>query len=135
MTKYFYLVLYYLHQMAINNILKIIKLARVDKNYSQQDMATKLGVSVPTYSRFERGVTKTSYDFVQSVCKVLDINSKKLDESYNIVEEKIPEYGKIYSKDEIADGEIDTLIELFKKQQEINRQILERLFHLKRKGF
>lgn len=135
MTKYFYLVLYYLHQMAINNILKIIKLARVDKNYSQQDMATKLGVSVPTYSRFERGVTKTSYDFVQSVCKVLDINSKKLDESYNIVEEKIPEYGKISSKDEIADGEIDALIELFKKQQEINRQILERLFHLKRKGF
>lgn len=121
--------------MAINNILKIIKLARVDKNYSQQDMANKLGVSVPTYSRFERGVTKTSYDFVQSVCKVLDIDSQKLDESYNIVEEKIPEYGKISSKDEIADGEIDTLIELFKKQQEINRQILERLFHLKRKGF
>lgn len=134
MTKYFYLVFLLLYKMAINNILKKIKLARVDKNYSQQDMANKLGVSVPTYSRFERGVTKTSYDFLQSVCKVLDIDSKKLDESYNLVEELLPTYAKTTIENEISDREIDMLIELFKKQQEINRQILERLVHLKHKG-
>lgn len=121
--------------MSVNNILKKIKLARINKNYSQKDMAEKLMISIPTYSRFERGITKTSYDFLSKVCAILDIDINGFDKSINIVEELLPEYGKRITKSQyISQNEIETLINLFEKQQEINKLILEKLIQLKTKS-
>lgn len=121
--------------MSVDNILKKIKLARVNKNYSQKDMAEKLKISTPTYSRFERGITKTSYDFLSKVCIVLDMDINSLDKSINIVEEFLPQYERTINYDQaVSQNEIDTLISLFEKQQEINKLILEKLIHLKAKS-
>lgn len=121
--------------MSVNNILKKIKLARITKNYSQKQMAEKLNISTPTYSRFERGITKTNYDFLSIVCTILDVNINNADENINIVEEFLPVYGKIASYNEhVFQNDIDILINLFKKQQETNKQILEKLMQLKAKS-
>lgn len=127
--------------MSVNNILKKIKLARVNKNYSQKDMAEKLMISVPTYSRFERGITKTNYDFLTKVCNLLDININLLDTTIdmNLVEDFLPVYETKSSKidsttDSISQKEIETLIKLLEKQQEVNKLILEKLIHLKAKS-
>lgn len=127
--------------MSVDNILKKIKLARVNKNYSQKDMAEKLTISVPTYSRFERGITKTNYDFLTKVCNLLDININHLDTAINIdlVEDFLPVYETTSSKidgttNSISQKEIEALIKLLEKQQEINKLILEKLIQLKAKS-
>lgn len=122
--------------MSIKNILQKIKLVRISKNYSQKDMAEKLNVSTPTYSRFERGITKTSYDFLSKVCTVLDINVNNIDQSINIVEEFIPVYGENTIGNEANfQNEITILIDLLEKQQKTNKLILEKLKQLKAKSF
>ncbi|MCW8898152.1 MAG: helix-turn-helix domain-containing protein [Flavobacteriales bacterium] len=127
--------------MSVNNILKKIKLARVNKNYSQKDMAEKLTISVPTYSRFERGITKTNYDFLTKVCNLLGININHLNAAIDmdLVEDFLPVYETKSSKTPTTTGsisqkEIEVLIKLLEKQQEVNKLILEKLIHLKTKS-
>lgn len=127
--------------MSINNILKKIKLARVNKNYSQKDMAEKLMISIPTYSRFERGITKTNYNFLTKVCNLLGININLLDTAIDmdLVEDFLPVYETTSSKittttGSISQKEIEALIKLLEKQQEVNKLILEKLIHLKTKS-
>ncbi len=128
--------------MSVNNILKKIKLARINKNYSQKDMAEKLMISIPTYSRFERGITKTNYNFLTKVCNLLGININLLDTAIDmdLVEDFLPVYETTSSKmsttttGSISQKEIDALIKLLEKQQEVNKLILEKLIHLKAKS-
>ncbi|MBL1232769.1 MAG: helix-turn-helix domain-containing protein [Vicingaceae bacterium] len=127
--------------MSINNILKKIKLARINKNYSQKDMAEKLMISIPTYSRFERGITKTNYNFLTKVCNLLGININLLDTAIDmdLVEDFLPVYETTSSKittttGSISQKEIEALIKLLEKQQEVNKLILEKLIHLKAKS-
>lgn len=126
--------------MSVNNILKKIKLARINKNYSQKDMAEKLMISIPTYSRFERGITKTNYNFLTKVCNLLGININLLDSAIDmdLVEDFLPVYETTSSKTtttgSISQKEIDALIKLLEKQQEVNKLILEKLIHLKTKS-
>ncbi|HEY9081898.1 MAG TPA: helix-turn-helix domain-containing protein [Vicingaceae bacterium] len=127
--------------MSVNNILKKIKLARINKNYSQKDMAEKLMISIPTYSRFERGITKTNYNFLTKVCNLLGININLLDTAIDmdLVEDFLPVYETTSSKittttGSISQKEIEALIKLLEKQQEVNKLILEKLIHLKTKS-
>lgn len=127
--------------MSVNNILKKIKLARINKNYSQKDMAEKLMISIPTYSRFERGITKTNYNFLSKVCNLLGININLLDTAIDmdLVEDFLPVYETTSSKittttGSISQKEIEDLIKLLEKQQEANKLILEKLIHLKAKS-
>lgn len=127
--------------MSVDNILKKIKLARVNKNYSQKDMAEKLTISVPTYSRFERGITKTNYDFLTKVCNLLGININHLNTAIDmdLVEDFLPVYETTSSKidgttNSISQKEIEALIKLLEKQQDINKIILQKLIHLKAKS-
>ena len=127
--------------MSVDNILKKIKLARVNKNYSQKDMAEKLMISIPTYSRFERGITKTNYNFLTKVCNLLGININLLDTAIDmdLVEDFLPVYETTSSKitattSSISQKEIEALIKLLEKQQEVNKLILEKLIHLKTKS-
>jgi len=126
--------------MSVNNILKKIKLARINKNYSQKDMAEKLMISIPTYSRFERGITKTNYNFLTKVCNLLGININLLDTAIDmdLVEDFLPVYETTSSKttttSSISQKEIEVLIKLLEKQQQVNKLILEKLIHLKAKS-
>ena len=124
--------------MTTNNLLKKIKLSRISKDWTQEKMAKKLSVSIPTYSRFERGSTKIKYAFLQKVCAELDIDlgspnyEINNDKSLVILEENEAVYDKIKSektekKYSISNFDLKTLIDLLEKQQKINSVILKKL--------
>lgn len=123
--------------MTTNNLLKKIKLSRISKDWTQEEMAKKLSVSIPTYSRFERGSTKIKYAFLQKVCAELgiDLGSSNYeindDKSLAILEENEAVYGNqlaLKNKEfSISLNDLKTLIDLLEKQQEINSVILKKL--------
>lgn len=55
-----------------------IKYYRNLKGWSQEDMADKLGVSLPTYSRIERNINTMPYKRIVQVAKVLGITVAEL---------------------------------------------------------
>ena len=55
-----------------------IKAARVNKGYTQKEMADKLGISRAWYMQNEQGKVKPKEMFVLSLCKVLDIEKENL---------------------------------------------------------
>lgn len=122
-------------------LLKKIKLSRLSKDWTQENMAKKLNVSIPTYSRFERGVTKTNYAFLQKVCALLEINLESLNyefknDSLAVLEEDETTYGeneliKTKGNFSISSKNLNYLIGLLEKQQEINHEILKKIKALK----
>lgn len=124
--------------MTTNNLLKKIKLSRISKDWTQEVMAKKLNVSIPTYSRFERGATKIKYAFLQKVCSELRITLNTPDYEINddkslaILEENEAVYGnqsalKENKKFSVTLKDLKTLIDLLEKQQKINSVILKKL--------
>ena len=69
--------------MENTDLLKRVKTARLVKGINQEEIAKELNVSIPTYSRFERGITKTDFSILQKVCKYLEIDIYK---SFDFVE-------------------------------------------------
>ncbi len=60
------------------NIGKKIKLARTQANYTQEQLAEKLGLSTRYISQLERGLAFGSATTITSICKALNINSNFL---------------------------------------------------------
>ena len=58
----------------MNMFLKKIKDTRIDKDYEQKDVSTKLGVPRSTYSSWENGDNKINLLYFIKVCVVLDIS-------------------------------------------------------------
>ena len=120
--------------MRSQEILHKVKMTRLSQNWSQKRMATVLGVSVSTYSRFERGITKTNYTFLQKVCDFLKINLTQIEGSItniasNYVEEERVSYAE--KKITISTADIQKLIQLLEQQQNMNKHILSKLKYLK----
>lgn len=67
-----------------------IKESRINKNYTQKELADLLFVDVTTVSKWERGVSYPDITLVPDICKVLDISEHELIES-----SKDNEYRKI----------------------------------------
>ncbi|MEN8125714.1 MAG: helix-turn-helix transcriptional regulator, partial [Bacteroidota bacterium] len=55
-------------------ILKKIRIARLEKDYSQEYMADYLGVSQSAYSNLEKGKTKMNLKCLKKISKILDID-------------------------------------------------------------
>ena len=51
-----------------------IKQARIAKNYTQEDLAEQLDVSVAFLSRAERGTVKMNLTRMDQLCNILDID-------------------------------------------------------------
>ena len=107
-------------------LLKKIKTTRLIKELSQEQMAKRLQISTPTYSRFERGITKTNVELLQNVAQILELDffnqleSKKLsllNEDFAVYETKSTDIKK----------QLRSLIKLMEKQQEINFLIFEKI--------
>lgn len=117
-------------------LLKKIKHTRLIKELSQEDMAKNLHISIPTYSRFERGVTKTNVNLLKNVSKILEIDFFNpivgVNDSFKMVNESSTAYE---TKTEIIENKLKTLIKLFEKQLEINTFILSKLKDLKESKF
>lgn len=58
-----------------------IKEKRINKNYSQKDLAEILFVTESAISKWERGVTYPDITLITAICKALDISEKELIES------------------------------------------------------
>ncbi len=113
--------------MAVK-ILKKIKIARLSQGITQEDMAKKLNISIPTYSRFERGITKTAYHLILDVCQILAID-------FDLHDEYI--LGDIEAPNNKADGttnnvkiQLDKLIYIAEEQQKMNALLLKKLKYI-----
>lgn len=116
-------------------LLKKIKNTRLCKELSQKEMAKRLHVSTPTYSRFERGVTKTNVDLLKNVSQILELNffnpSAEGLNNLNIVNE---DYVLYESNTNVIQKQLEALILLVEHQQKTNKIILEKLKKLKSKN-
>ena len=57
---------------------KNLRLARLAKDFTQEQLANELGVEISQISRIERGVINTSITTLYSISKVLNVNISEL---------------------------------------------------------
>ena len=118
--------------MLNEQLLKKIKKERRIKELRQKDIAEKLNISIPTYSRFENGITKADYNFIKEVCSILDLDFYKLEnnpaDSFNEDSETYNITPPIVDKNYIEiSNQLKTLLALLEKQQQTNVVILKKL--------
>ena len=113
-------------------LLKKIKTARLVNELSQKDMAKRLHISTPTYSRFESGVTKTNVNLLKNVSQILELDffNSIENECINMANEDFAIYE---TKSEVIQKQLDELILLIENQQKTNKIILQKLRKLKSK--
>lgn len=58
----------------ILNILKSIRLARIERNHSQEFIATRLNLTKSYYAKIERGNAKLSLDVFFQLLDILELN-------------------------------------------------------------
>ena len=58
-----------------------IKEKRINKNYSQKELADLLYVTESAVSKWERGVSYPDITLISDICKVLEISEKELIQS------------------------------------------------------
>lgn len=106
------------------NILNKIRKVRLSKEVSQSEIAKQLNISTPTYSRFERGLTKTNLSLLSDVCSILELDNDLTHNPFdflNVVTETLELDKKdIYSQ-------LKELVDLLEKQQALNAMILEKI--------
>jgi transcriptional regulator with XRE-family HTH domain len=88
-------------------------------------MAEQLKISIPTYSRFERGLTKTNITLLSDVCKILELDESSINypTKYNNPYEKFNLDGtteEIYTQ-------LNELITLLENQQAANEILLNKI--------
>lgn len=60
------------------NFGKSLRLTRLAKGFTQEQLANELGVEISQISRIERGVINTSITNLYEITKVLDVNISEL---------------------------------------------------------
>ena len=77
-----------------------IKQKRIEKNYSQKDLADLLFVTESAVSKWERGVTYPDITLITDICRVLGVTEHELiesshDEEYRKMKKEADRYNKI----------------------------------------
>ena len=98
-----------------------IRLARLMKGLSQQNLADELGITVASYSNIERGVTEISVVRLYAISKILNISitsffEENIDKPINLIKEPTENF---YTKNEFNLNEI--IEELKHQKTEINK--------------
>ena len=62
----------------INAILNRIRLTRLEKNFSQEYLASKIGMSQSYYARIESGKNPLTINYLLKIAEILEISPKKL---------------------------------------------------------
>lgn len=60
------------------NFGKQLRLVRLAKGYTQEQLANELGIEISQISRIERGVINTSVSTLYAICKVLGVDISEL---------------------------------------------------------
>jgi transcriptional regulator with XRE-family HTH domain len=74
--------------MKFNNLSKIgdrIRICRVEKKLSQENLAHDLGISTTAYSRIERGLTNVSIARLEQIAECLNVPLARLMHTYDDV--------------------------------------------------
>ena len=58
--------------------MKKIRKLRLKKDYSQEYMASRLGISQKAYSKIERGETALNHERLYQIAKILEVSPKKI---------------------------------------------------------
>jgi len=124
--------------MPNEDLLKKIKKIRLLKEFGQKDIAERLEISIPTYSRFERGVTKTDYTLLKKVCAILEIDFFDVEsgDTINTFDENDLLYNKYNSTakkptDAAVRNQVKGLVSLLEKQQRANEMLIQKLKSMK----
>lgn len=96
-----------MNQIEIGNF---IAKKRKEKNFTQAELAVKLGVSNKTISKWETGKCMPDYNVIQSLCNQLEISISELMDA----EEKEDNSIRTYDEEQILD--------LIKRTQELEHQ-------------
>jgi transcriptional regulator with XRE-family HTH domain len=67
----------------VNNILTKIRCKRLEKNYSQKYLATKLNISQSYYAKIENGNTKLTVEGLLEIAEILNLNILELFNPHN----------------------------------------------------
>ncbi|WP_367329759.1 helix-turn-helix domain-containing protein [Sphingobacterium multivorum] len=62
----------------MNNVGKKIRLLRHQKGWSQQDVAKKLGISIPAFSKIETGITDLNLSRLIQIAKLFNFTAVQL---------------------------------------------------------
>lgn len=62
----------------MNNVGKKIRLLRHQKGWSQQDVANKLGISIPAFSKMETGITDINLSRLIQIGKLFNLTAVQL---------------------------------------------------------
>jgi transcriptional regulator with XRE-family HTH domain len=63
---------------TLNDIAKNLKIARLQKRLTQDEVASKAGVSTNYYARLERAELKPSVEYLEKIVKALGVKSSDI---------------------------------------------------------
>lgn len=84
------------------NIGNSIRLARVTKGLSQQNMADELGLTVASYSNIERGITDITVSRLIEISKLLNVSIYQLLEEDKESSSRVSERATNYSTSSVS---------------------------------
>ena len=80
-------IVYSKKQIQMSEICQTIKTLRQQRHWSQQEMASKVGITLPAFSRIENNVTEITFTRAKKIARVLGISLAAL---FNHGEEPAP---------------------------------------------
>jgi len=75
-----------------------IRLIRLSKNLSQQNIADELGITVSAYSNMERGVTEITIQRLKKIAEILNVNVNDLLVNKTVLDDKNNNYDSLPQK-------------------------------------
>ncbi|WP_353484767.1 helix-turn-helix transcriptional regulator [Haliscomenobacter sp.] len=76
-------------------ILNNIKRIRISRNYTQQYLASELGISMAWYNKLENGHKSFRLDQIDTIAKILDVPISSITETNNVPP---PEFSTIWKR-------------------------------------
>ncbi|WP_437921360.1 helix-turn-helix domain-containing protein [Sphingobacterium sp. LRF_L2] len=109
----------------MNALGKKIRLLRHQKGWSQEDVAKRLDISIPAFSKIETGITDVNLSRLNQISKLFGLSLVQLLSTSDSEEEKQiqDEMGELHKKLQAREAEV---IELQKKVIDLYEQLHKR---------
>jgi len=106
----------------MNALGKKIRLLRHQKGWSQEDVAKRLDISIPAFSKIETGITDVNLSRLNQISKLFNLTVVQLLSTSDSEEDKeyVNEVNALTQKLQLRDGEV---IELQKKVIDLYEQL------------
>jgi transcriptional regulator with XRE-family HTH domain len=101
-------------------ILNNIKRIRISRNYTQQYLASELGISMAWYNKLENGHKSFRLDQIDTIAKILDVPISSITETNNM---PLPNFQQFEKE---TPGQASQLGEVLSEMQGIRKMLEER---------